>query len=73
MEYVCTALIPTVAAAIVVILAKRIAAHAFQCKHCAHTFRIKWKKVLVTQHSGDAYMLACPHCGTKDWCIQQSK
>lgn len=73
MEYVLTALIPIVAVVIVVILAKRIASHSFQCKHCSKEFRIKWSKVIVTEHSGNDYMLVCPNCKTKSWCAKQPK
>ena len=71
MEYLLIFLIPTVAAAIIVILAKRIAAHSFKCKHCSKMFRIKWTKVIVTEHSENEYKLLCPHCKTKDWCTEQ--
>lgn len=71
MEYLLIFLIPTVAAAIIVILAKRIAAHSFKCKHCSKMFHIKWTKVIVTEHSENEYKLLCPHCKTKDWCTEQ--
>lgn len=73
MEYIIAVLIPIVAVATVVILAKRIAAHPFKCKHCARTFSIKWSRVIVTEHSGNEYMLVCPHCNTRDWCTEQEK
>ena len=73
MVYLFTALIPVIAVFAVVLLAKRIASHSFQCKHCSKTFRIQWPKVIVTKHSGNAYLLVCPHCNTKDWCAQQPK
>ena len=28
-------------------------------------------KVIVAKHSDNEYMLACPCCKTKDWCIEQ--
>ena len=73
MAYFMTALIPAMAVAVVVILAKRTASHDFICKHCSKSFRIKWPKVVITEHTGDRYKLVCPHCNTKDWCIKQPK
>ena len=73
MVYVFAALIPIVAAAIIVIVAKGIAARAFQCKRCAGEFYIKWPRVLITEHSGSEYKLVCPHCHAKGWCIAQPK
>ena len=71
MEYVISALIPAVAVAVIVIVAKRIASHTFQCGHCGGEFSVKWTKVLVTVHSDDAYKLECPYCKTRDWCEKQ--
>ena len=71
MEYLFAVLIPIVAVAIVVILAKRIASHSFKCKHCSKEFNIKWSKVVITEHSGNEYLLVCPYCKTKDWCTEQ--
>ena len=71
MEYFFSALIPIAAAAMVVLLAKRIASHSFQCKHCSKAFRIKWPRVMITRHSGNDYLLVCPYCKTKDWCTEQ--
>ena len=45
MEYLFAVLIPIVAVAIIVIIAKRIASHTFKCKHCSNEFNIKWSKV----------------------------
>ena len=73
MEYLFDVLIPIVAVAIIVIIAKRIASHTFKCKHCSNEFNIKWSKIVVTEHSGNEYMLVCPYCNTKDWCTEQSK
>lgn len=73
MEYFFMALVPLVSVAIVVILAKRIASHSFQCKHCSREFKIKWPKVVVTEHFGREYMLVCPYCKTKGWCTEQPK
>ena len=71
MELLSAVLIPIVAATIVVILAKRIASHTFKCKHCSKEFRIKWSKVIVTEHSDDEYMLVCPYYKPKDWCTER--
>lgn len=71
MEYLFAVLIPIIAVAIVVVLAKRIASHTFKCKHCSSEFSIKWSKVIVAEHSDNEYMLVCPHCKTKDWCTEQ--
>ena len=71
MEKLFTILIPVVAVVIVMILCKGIAAHRFKCKHCAKEFKIKWFKVVLTEHSGKEYKLVCPHCQTKDWCTEQ--
>ena len=73
MEYFLAVLFPIAAAAIIVILAKRIASHAFKCNHCSKEFRIKWSKVVVTEHSGNEYMLVCPYCKTTGWCTEQPK
>ena len=70
MYLVYTALVIVIAVAIVIVLAIRIAKHSFQCKHCNKSFRIKWTKVLVTQHSGKEYMLVCPYCKVKNWCAE---
>ena len=66
-------LLPVAAAAIVVLLAKGIASHTFRCRHCSGEFRIKWAKVIVTEHSGNEYMLVCPHCKTRGWCTENTK
>ena len=73
MEYLFALLIPALAVAVVIILACRIASHDFRCKHCKSTFRIKWTRVLRTVHSGDEYMLICPHCGVRDFCTEEPK
>lgn len=73
MEYLQSALIPAVAVAIIVILAKRVASHAFKCKNCSEVFHIRWFQVIVTEHSGNDYKLLCPHCKTKGWCTEQRK
>ena len=71
MEIFIIVLIPIIAAAVVVILAKRIATHTFKCKHCSKEFSIKWSKVMITEHSENEYMLVCPYCKTKGWCSEQ--
>lgn len=68
-----TILLPILAVALVVVISGRIASHQFKCKHCSEEFRIKWHKVLVTEHSGHDYRLVCPHCHQKDWCTQVDK
>ena len=73
MEYLYAVLIIMAAAAIVVLLSKRIASHAFKCKHCSGEFYIKWPKVIVTMHVGKEYKMVCPDCKTKGWCTQQPK
>ena len=73
MEYWIALLIPILAAAVIVLLAMRVASHSFQCKHCAGQFHIRWGRVLITVHSGSGYKLVCPHCGTKGWCVAQPK
>ena len=72
MEYLFTLLIPIVSMTVIVILSKRVALHTFKCKHCSKEFRIKWSKVIITEHSDNEYMLVCPHCKTKDWCTEQT-
>ena len=69
MECIFTALIPVVAVIIIVITAKRIASHTFRCKNCSAEFKITPSNVLVTSHYKKEYMLTCPCCKTKDWCI----
>ena len=71
MELLFTVLIPLVAVASVIGISSRIASHSFRCKHCSQDFRIKWTRVLFTQHSGNEYLLACPHCKAGDWCRKQ--
>ena len=73
MYFFVTVLILTVAAAVVIITAKAIATHKFKCKHCSGEFSIHWSKVFTTVHSDNEYMLECPFCNTKDWCIAQKK
>ena len=73
MEYLVAAIIPVVAVITVVIVAKRIASHTFICKNCSAEFKIAPLKVLVTSHCDNEYMLECPCCKTKDWCIMRSK
>lgn len=73
MEYFFFILIPVVAVAVIVILAKCITSHNFKCKHCSKEFNIKWPKIIVTEHIDNEYMLICPYCKTKDWCIAQPK
>lgn len=73
MDFILIALILTTAAAVVVLLARRITTHEFKCKHCSKTFRIKWLKVIITEHFENEYMLVCPYCQTKDWCAEQPK
>ena len=73
MDYILIALIFIVAGAAVVLLARKIASHKFKCKHCSKEFRIKWSKVIITEHSDNDYILECPYCKTKDWCIKQPK
>ena len=68
-----TVLIPIVAVAIVVILARRIASHTFKCKHCSGEFNIKWSRVVFTEHFDNEYLLVCPYCKTKGWCEEQKK
>ena len=71
MEFLWPGLCLATAGAVVVVLAHRIAAHRFRCKHCAGEFRIPWHRVLRTEHSGSNYKLVCPYCKTKDWCAMQ--
>ena len=73
MDFILITLIFLVAAIVVVLIAKNIATHKFKCKHCSKTFRIKWPRVIVTEHSENEYMLVCPYCKTKDWCTEQPK
>lgn len=70
MYLIYTALVIVIAVAIVIVIAKTTANHAFECKHCNKSFRIKWTKVLVTEHSDKEYMLLCPYCKVKDWCTE---
>ena len=71
MYIILTVLICIIAVAIVVLTAKNIASHKFKCKHCSIEFRIKWTKVIITEHSGNKYMLTCPFCKIKDWCTEE--
>ena len=73
MESWFTALLPIAALLIIVIFAKQIASHAFRCKHCSKEFHIKWSRVLITKHVGAEYLLMCPHCKIKGWCLEQPK
>ena len=72
MEYIFAALVPVIAAAVIILIAMYVAAHSFRCRHCGRTFRIKWTRVLITEHSDNEYMLTCPHCGERDFCTEQS-
>ena len=73
MEQLLTALIPLTAVAVIVILARRIGSHRFQCKHCSQEFSIPWPKVLITAHTGNEYLLVCPVCKVKGWCTALPK
>lgn len=73
MEYLISALIPIIAVAVVVVVARRIASHSFKCKQCSKEFHIKWYNVFTATHYNDDYMLTCPHCNVKGWCEMQSK
>ena len=72
MEYFFTMLIPVIAVITIATVAKRIASKSFRCNNCGEQFSIKWTKVIVTEHFNDEYMLTCPHCKVKGWCIRQS-
>ena len=71
MAYLLTALIPIAAVAVIVILAKGVAKGSFRCSRCGGTFRIRWQRVLITEHDGDTYLLTCPQCNTKTPCTKQ--
>ena len=73
MENIFTILIPIIALATIVIIAKRISLHTFKCNHCLNQFNIKWYKVIISEHSGNEYKLVCPYCKTKSWCSEQFK
>ncbi len=73
MEFFLLTLIFIVAAIAVVLIAKKTASHKFKCRHCSKEFRIKWSKVMITEHSGSEYKLVCPFCKVKDWCTEQAK
>lgn len=73
MDFLLIALIFIVATAVVVLIAKSTALHKFKCRHCSEEFNITWPKVIITEHSGGEYKLACPFCKTKDWCTEQPK
>lgn len=73
MEFLYIVIPFAVAAVVISVAAKRIASHSFKCKHCNTEFRIKWPRVIITEHSSDEYKLVCPFCNTKDWCTEQRK
>ena len=73
MDFLLIALIFVVAATVVVLIAKNIASHKFQCRHCSKAFYVKWPKIIIIEHSGSEYRLVCPFCKVKDWCTEQSK
>ena len=73
MEYFITALIPIIAIIVVILISKRIASHKFKCKHCFKEFTIKWTTVLITMHDKNEYLIKCPYCYIKDWCIKRQK
>ena len=62
-----------VAVAVIVSLSKRIASHSFKCNSCEQEFKIKWTKVIFTVHSGNEYLLVCPHCKNKGWCTKKTE
>ena len=65
--------VPLASVLVILILSKRIASHTFKCKHCSGEFKIKWTRVLITAHSDNEYMLECPYCKVRDWCIEKGK
>ena len=65
-----TVLLCIIAMATVILTAKNIASHKFECKHCSMEFRIKWTKVIITEHSNNEYMLTCPFCNVRGWCTE---
>ena len=71
MTYLWIGLLFIAAAIVIIVVAKRTAAHRFKCKHCAKEFKIKWTKAIITEHSGSEYKLKCPFCQTNGWCIEQ--
>lgn len=73
MEYIVALIIPALAVAVIMIVAKSIASHTFRCRNCSEEFSIRWSEVLFVQHYNDEYMLECPHCKTKGRCVQQPK
>ena len=48
---------------------RRLAKKTFVCPDCAHRFNIKPRQLLTT-HLGDAYLLKCPSCGKKSFCVE---
>lgn len=42
----------------------------FRCKRCGKSFRISWRRALWVQHFEKEYILRCPHCGQKGWCMR---
>ena len=70
-EYLFSALIFIISAAIIVLVAKNTASHQFKCRHCSKEFYVNWLKILVTEHSDNEYKLECPFCKIKDWCTEQ--
>ena len=71
MEYLFAVLVPAIAVAVVIIVARSVAAHDFKCRHCGNIFKIKWTRVLITEHADKEYRLTCPHCAKRDFCTEQ--
>lgn len=72
MDYFLIIFIFVAAAAVIVLIAKSIASHTFKCSHCSKAFYVTWPRIIITEHSGNAYRLTCPFCKIKDWCTEQS-
>ena len=72
MEYVFTIMVSVIAIVMIVVVSKKIASHAFVCRNCLKQFYISWKRMLVNKHIDNKYLLICPHCKMKDWCIEKA-
>ena len=57
------------AAFVIALVGLRLSRCSFTCKACGKTFHIPWRRALWVQHYNNEYILRCPHCGHKGWCV----
>jgi len=57
------------AAAAMLLVSYSLSRCTFTCRTCGQSFHIRWRRALWVQHCNHDYILRCPHCGKKGWCV----